>query len=513
MTPDNLIVAKRLTEPEGRAASVPSGRPEPHSGRHTRVAPREGPTHVRAAAEPEADWAQVNPEDTLNAISRRERTYRRTLATADAAAAALAVVVAILVIGGDRLRPGFLLVMPLVIVAAKIQGLYDHDDLVIHKSTLNELPRVVNLATLLTLLIWLCRHLIVVGAPSTRQLLALWFLLIGAITVGRLLGRAIASRRSPVERCLLIGSALLHQRLAAKFQHFGVGKAVLVDSVAVEEVANDHERLRYVTGTLRVHRVIIAPSDHTDPELTMDLVRAVTASGLRASLLPSALAAVGSSVAFDDIGGMPLLGVSRFGLSKSSRAIKRAFDLVGAAVGLVLVAPLFAVLAVVIKLDSAGPVLFRQTRVGRDGKPFMMLKLRTMVDGADAMKNDLRARNEASGLFKIRDDPRITRVGRLLRNTSVDELPQLVNVLTGDMSLVGPRPLVVDEDERVKGLDRRRLHLTPGVTGRWQTLGSARIPLSEMVKIDYLYVANWSLWADVKILLETVSFVLFQRGI
>jgi lipopolysaccharide/colanic/teichoic acid biosynthesis glycosyltransferase len=143
-----------------------------------------------------------------------------------------------------------------------------------------------------------------------------------------------------------------------------------------------------------------------------------------------------------------------------------------------------------------------------------MLKFRTMVDGADAMKRHLRDANEADGgLFKIENDPRITRVGRLLRKTSLDELPQIFNVLRGDMSLVGPRPLVCDEDERVTGHDRRRLHLTPGMTGRWQTLGSARIPLNEMVKIDYLYVANWSLWADLKIMLETVGFIARRRGL
>jgi lipopolysaccharide/colanic/teichoic acid biosynthesis glycosyltransferase len=136
-----------------------------------------------------------------------------------------------------------------------------------------------------------------------------------------------------------------------------------------------------------------------------------------------------------------------------------------------------------------------------------------MRDGADAEKPHLRALNEADGLFKIADDPRVTRVGRLLRRTSLDELPQLVNVLRGEMSLVGPRPLVIEEDSLVQGWLRRRLDVTPGMTGVWQVLGSARIPLHEMVKLDYLYRANWTLWLDLKILLRTVPFVFARRGL
>jgi lipopolysaccharide/colanic/teichoic acid biosynthesis glycosyltransferase len=149
--------------------------------------------------------------------------------------------------------------------------------------------------------------------------------------------------------------------------------------------------------------------------------------------------------------------------------------------------------------------------VGRDGNHFRIVKFRSMVADAEMRKATLLSRNEAGdGLFKIRDDPRVTRVGGVLRRTSLDELPQLFNVLRGEMSLVGPRPLVVDEDERVFGLDRSRLDLTPGMTGPWQVLG-ARVPLHEMVGIDYLYVANWSLWLDVKILARTVAHV-FRRG-
>jgi lipopolysaccharide/colanic/teichoic acid biosynthesis glycosyltransferase len=185
---------------------------------------------------------------------------------------------------------------------------------------------------------------------------------------------------------------------------------------------------------------------------------------------------------------------------------------VGASVLLLALAPFLALTAVAIRIDSRGPVLFRQWRVGRNGERFRLLKFRTMVDGADAMKAALSYRNESDGLFKIAHDPRITRVGQLLRCTSLDELPQLLNVLRGEMSLVGPRPLVVDEDQKTIGWHRGRLQLTPGMTGQWQILGSSRIPLHEMVAIDYLYVANWSFWADVKIMLRTIPYVLGRQG-
>jgi lipopolysaccharide/colanic/teichoic acid biosynthesis glycosyltransferase len=179
---------------------------------------------------------------------------------------------------------------------------------------------------------------------------------------------------------------------------------------------------------------------------------------------------------------------------------------------LILASPLMAAIAIAIKLDSPGPVLFRQTRIGRGGRAFSMFKFRSMYDRADELKDQLRHRNEADGLFKIADDPRITKVGKLLRRSSLDELPQLLNVVAGRMSLVGPRPLVPEEDREIRGWHRRRLELTPGMTGPWQVLGSARIPLREMVTIDYLYVANWGLWGDIKILLRTVGAVFARRG-
>jgi lipopolysaccharide/colanic/teichoic acid biosynthesis glycosyltransferase len=191
--------------------------------------------------------------------------------------------------------------------------------------------------------------------------------------------------------------------------------------------------------------------------------------------------------------------------------VKRGFDIVGGSLILAVVGPLIAAIAVAIRLDTKGPVFFRQPRVGRDGQHFSIFKFRSMVVDADSQKDRLRVLNEAGdGLFKITNDPRVTRVGNFLRRTSLDELPQLFNVLRGEMSLVGPRPLVIDEDALVVGLDRSRLHLTPGMTGPWQVLGT-RVPMEEMVGIDYLYVANWSLWLDLKLMLRTVRHVL-RRG-
>jgi exopolysaccharide biosynthesis polyprenyl glycosylphosphotransferase len=259
--------------------------------------------------------------------------------------------------------------------------------------------------------------------------------------------------------------------------------------------------------------VIIIPGD-ADSDTMIDAISRSKASGVKVSILPRLFEVVGSSVEFDDIEGVTVLGVRRFGLSRSSEAVKRGMDLTVAALGLLFLAPVLAVIAIAIKLDSRGPVFYRQPRIGKRGRPFQMVKFRSMIDGADALQEALREHSIAGdGLFKVLDDPRITRIGRLLRKSSLDELPQLFNVLRGEMSLVGPRPLVPAEDNRIDGRFRRRLRLVPGMTGPWQILGPMRVPLTEMVGIDYLYGANWSLWADIKILLRTVAHVLHRRGV
>ena len=202
--------------------------------------------------------------------------------------------------------------------------------------------------------------------------------------------------------------------------------------------------------------------------------------------------------------------------AKFPSATKRMFDVAAALTGLVLLAPLFVVVAVWIRLDSPGPVFFRQERMGAGGRRFEILKFRSMYIDADERKGDVEHLNkhteQGPRMFKIPDDPRITPVGRFLRKFSLDELPQLINVLRGEMSLVGPRPLILDEDRHIVGHGRRRLNLTPGITGLWQVLGRSDIPFSEMVTLDYLYVNNWSLWGDVKLLARTLPVVARKRG-
>ena len=448
-------------------------------------------------------------------VKRRDAIFRRSLALADVLAVALAAV-CVSFLAGRTLEPVALFGLPLVVLAGKLVGSYDRDELIVNKATIDEAPRLFQLATLYTLLFALLQREFVSAPLAAVQLALLWVTMFVFAMLARGAGRRLARAVAPAERCLFVGSEGSAERLRAKLSALGehvvlVGRMSIPDGGDRSDAVEAASVLDRVVQELRVHRVVIEPSE-PQPQTTLDFVREAKGTGARVSLLPRILEVVGSSIEVDDVHGLTLLGVRQFGLSRSSAIVKRCFDVVGASCLLILSAPLLAVLAVRIRLDSRGPVIYRQTRIGRGGRPFTMFKLRTMVQGADALKPSLRSRNEAEGLFKIADDPRLTPVGRWLRRYSLDELPQLVNVLRGEMSLVGPRPLVSDDDAQITGLDRRRLYLTPGMTGRWQILGSARVPLSEMIKLDYRYVTGWSLWSDVKILLRTVPYVVGRRG-
>jgi exopolysaccharide biosynthesis polyprenyl glycosylphosphotransferase len=468
-------------------------------------------------------------EDRGPAVSiRRDTIFRRSLLGADTVSivCALALTVA-LSASALPLRAGVesLIVVPLLLLGAKLAGLYDRDETLLRKTTLDEAPKLFQLATLCALAVWLGGSLILTWRVDRREALLLWPCLAALLIVSRTFARTLALRIAPIERCLFIGDERGGRMVAAKFAgHSGIN-ATIVAHIEMDQVAAWSTdafsaprlaEIRDLARTLDVHRAIIAPGWGADADAgeTLNLVRTLKAVGVRVSVLPRMLEVVGSAVEFDDLHGVTLMGVRRFDLSRSSALVKRGFDLFGAVIAILAATPLMLAIALAIKLDSRGPVFFAQLRVGRHGRRFYMLKFRTMVKDADQMKDSLRDRNEAQeGLFKIAADPRVTRMGRLLRTSALDELPQLLNIVKGEMSLVGPRPLIVEEDERIAGWNRRRLELMPGMTGPWQILGPARVPLKEMVALDYLYVANWSLWTDIKILLRTVPHVLGRRGL
>jgi exopolysaccharide biosynthesis polyprenyl glycosylphosphotransferase len=457
------------------------------------------------------------PERGIAARQRRnlgDLAGELALFTADLTAVCAALA-AVTWVGDARPGPAVLALVPGFLLLGKMAGLYDRDRHILHKTTLDEGARLLSVAAIFTLLVDGAQGLDYDG--SSRALL-LWGMLTAGLAIARAAARFSLVRLGPAERLAVLGN-----REAAALVDRKVKDDPTINAVVVGRIASPTERIHDAavlgtTGDLprvfdqhRVDRIVVAPADHGGEDV-VDVIRSVKAQGVKVSVLPRLLEAIGVRVEFDDVGGQLLLGVRGFGLSRSSRLLKRGFDLVVAGLAVVLLAPFLLLVGLLIKASTPGPVLFRQTRIGRHGGEFEMLKFRTMVQDADALKLELLARNEAAPLFKIAGDPRTTRVGRVLRGYSLDELPQLFNVLRGDMSLVGPRPLIPQEDQLFKGWQRRRYHVAPGITGPWQIQGSSRVPVADMLTLDYLYCANWSLWLDLKIMARTLPYVLARRS-
>ena len=262
----------------------------------------------------------------------------------------------------------------------------------------------------------------------------------------------------------------------------------------------------------RVREAIITLPWHQQPVIGQ-LMASSARCGVAARVVPDMFQLNLSRVTVDEIAGVPLIGLKDSTAGTGGRVVKRTIDLALALLLLVCAAPILALIALLIAVDSRGPVLFSQLRVGWHGRQFRMLKFRSMQLGAEEQLPGLASLNEASGpLFKIRDDPRHTRVGRWLRRLSWDELPQLVNVLRGEMSLVGPRPGLPVEVAQYLEWHRERLHALPGITGLWQVSGRSDVSFDEMCLMDIYYMQNWSLAMDTTILLRTVPRALFGRG-
>ncbi len=234
---------------------------------------------------------------------------------------------------------------------------------------------------------------------------------------------------------------------------------------------------------------------------------------VRGRIVPDLFQITLNRMQVEEIAGVPMIGMKEVGISGLNQFIKRAIDVFFAALALVLSAPLMALVALMIKMESPGPVLFRQERVGKNGRHFIFYKFRSMIEGAERQQEHLKELNEADGpLFKIKDDPRMTRLGKWLRRYSLDELPQFYNVLHGDMSLIGPRPPIPAEVAQYEEWHKRRLDIAPGITGLWQVSGRSELTFDEMALLDIYYIENWTPSLDAKILWQTVPRVIFGNG-
>jgi exopolysaccharide biosynthesis polyprenyl glycosylphosphotransferase len=428
--------------------------------------------------------------------------------------------------------PLLVLSVPLWVLLAYGHRLYYLDSHRADYRVADEIGPVLQMATLWSWSILLVLHVGGWTQVPVSRVASFWALTVVLLTALRSGARAVA-RRQPwyVQEALVIGpaeQASVIMRKIARHPEWGINATACLD-VPAPTPAVEHEGPLDVDGLLPgdaaliarvrstgVDRVILSPA-LSESRQRVALVSELTQLGIHVDLVPSWSDVLGARLELHEMEGMPLLTLPRPRLGRTALHLKRAVDLVSSAFAIVGLAPVLAVCAVAIKLDSPGPVLFRQRRVGRANEPFELLKFRSMCVEADTRKHEVARLNlhgggTETGMFKIRQDPRITRVGGFLRRYSLDELPQLFNIVRGEMSFVGPRPLIENEDRQVEGRFRRRLGITPGLTGLWQVHGRSEIPFDEMVTLDYLYVTNWSLWGDAKLLMRTVSAVLRGRG-
>ncbi len=291
------------------------------------------------------------------------------------------------------------------------------------------------------------------------------------------------------------------------------GAYVLAGEVDLEGSAADLAALRSALDSTDARVVVLAGAERLPDDELLELLHSVRLRGVPLRVVPGALALMRGRTILSEGMGMPLLDVRYPQLDNHQRALKRALDVAVSVSGLLLLVPLFIVIAIAVRLDSPGPVLFRQKRVGADEKTFICFMFRSMRADAEGLQGSLEAMNEAEGaVFKMRRDPRVTRVGGFLRRWSIDELPQLFNVLKGEMSLVGPRPLPVRDFLRMEEEDKRRLGAVPGMTGYWQISGRSNLSFEDMVRLDLYYMENWSLSFDLKIILKTLGAILRREG-
>jgi exopolysaccharide biosynthesis polyprenyl glycosylphosphotransferase len=399
--------------------------------------------------------------------------------------------------------------VPAWIVLAKVHGLYDRDQRALRYLTVDELPKLCTWAATGTgaLLVFLLAT--PAGSFGVETALRLWAIAVASSFVLRSAARFLWKRATPPERTLLVGSGPLADATRRKLELFPDMHLRIVAQHPELTPADLGDGDRWLED---VDRVILAESS-IEGDLLEELVLACRRTRVKLAVVPPVRGMFGTAVQLSHVADLPVIVYGTWDVARSTLFLKDMIDLSVSAVLLLVLSPVFAAIALAVKLTSRGPVLFRQTRIGMNGTPFRMLKFRTMVHDAEARLDDLVAIDRLpEPVFKLVADPRVTRVGRFLRRTSLDELPQLWNVLRGEMSLVGPRP----EEERIVALYRDehlvRLQVKPGITGPMQVNGRGQLGLEERVAVEREYIENLSITRDLRILALTLSSVAGGRG-
>ena len=447
------------------------------------------------------------------------------LATGDLVAVVCAAAAAALVGGeGSATALWIASLAPAWLLTAKLRGLYDRDHVRLRHTTLDESSALFHWVALCAtgtglILVALPGSLLTVGGALAMAATA--FVAAFALrAVARMLWRRIV----PPERGLIVGSGRLAEDFARKLaletgHHLAlVGHVDLMrDGRGAEEAGPSHREVRLDEwrGLLHedgIERVIVALRD-LDEETLSQVASDCRALGVKLSVAPPLRAMLGTAVDLHHLAELPMIEFRTWDTSRSTMLLKRMIDVVGSGIALVVLSPFLLLVALAVKLDSRGPALFRQTRAGFNGDPFEMIKFRTMcADAPERLHEVVNVDALTQPAYKVKGDPRITKVGRVLRRTSVDELPQLLNVLRGEMSLVGPRPEEVWLVDRYGEADRFRLEMRPGITGPMQVHGRGELSFQERMSVEREYVENYSLRKDVKILCQTLAAVVSGRG-
>jgi exopolysaccharide biosynthesis polyprenyl glycosylphosphotransferase len=408
--------------------------------------------------------------------------------------------------------------VPVWLLLAKLHGLYDRDHRALRHLTVDELGSILSWATVSTAVAVPLLALTPAGAPGAGGAVRLWLGVIVLATLLRGVARFVWRRITTPATVLLAGSGPLERATRRKLDLFGdihmrvAGEIEVAALDAARDAADLDRRTRAACGGELPDRVIVCSHDVHEAVLA-ELVSWCRQRRTKLSVVPPLRGAFGTAVRLSHVAELPLVEYHTADASVSTMMLKRWSDIALSAVLLVLTAPLLAVIAIAIKLGSRGPVFYVQRRAGMDGQPFGMLKFRTMVADADRRLGDVVALDGlADPMFKVREDPRVTRVGRFLRRWSLDELPQLINVLRGEMSLVGPRPEQLDLVERYRPEHRFRLEARPGMTGPMQVFGRGDLEFDERLAVEREYIENVSLARDFRILLMTIPAVVSGKG-